>query len=177
MLCEKSTLKGDCTKTNQKGGLYVVDWQSGSLNSYFISKSSVENGWLWHKRLSHLKFKTIIHLVKHQLVKGLPTETLKNEGIYGACQMGKLTKTSFKGKSAEPSTTKILELLQTLKEASRTMLVEAKIGQHYWAEAITTTYYTQNRSSINSQFNKTPYELYKGRKSSLAHLRPFGCPY
>ena len=64
----------------------------------------------------------------------------------------------------------------SLKEAARTMLAEGKVAQKYWAEAVNTAYYTQNRSIINTRFNKTPYEVFKGRKPSLSHLRIFGCP-
>lgn len=41
----------------------------------------------------------------------LPGKTLKKKGICGACQLGKQTKTSFKGKIAEPSTSREIELL------------------------------------------------------------------
>lgn len=56
------------------------------------------------------------------------------------------------------------------------MLVEANIAQSYWAEAISTASYTQNRSGLNLRLNKTPYEIYKGHNLSLTHLCPFGCP-
>ena len=45
---------------------------------------------------------------------------------------------------------------RTLKEAARTMLAEGKVAQKYWAEAVNTACYTQNRSIINARFNKTP---------------------
>ena len=55
------------------------------------------------------------------------------------------------------------------------MLIASKLQQFYWAKAINTACYLINRCTIRTFLNKTPYELLKGRNSSLAHLRPFGC--
>nr|GEY66099.1 copia protein [Tanacetum cinerariifolium] len=41
-------------------------------------------------------------------------------------------------------------------------------------EAIATTCYTQNRSLIHIRYNKTPYELLRGRKPSLKYLYVLG---
>ena len=35
--------------------------------------------------------------------------------------------------------------------------------------------YVINRVSIRSLLSKTPYELYKGRKPNVSHVRSFGC--
>ncbi|GJT07591.1 retrovirus-related pol polyprotein from transposon TNT 1-94 [Tanacetum coccineum] len=43
-----------------------------------------------------------------------------------------------------------------------------------WAEAIATACYTQNRSIIHRQFNKTPYELINDRKPDISFLHVFG---
>ncbi|GKE80493.1 retrovirus-related pol polyprotein from transposon TNT 1-94 [Tanacetum coccineum] len=48
---------------------------------------------------------------------------------------------------------------RTLVEAARTMLIFSRAPLFLWAEAIATACYTQNRSVIHHQFNKTPYEL------------------
>ncbi|GJU80673.1 retrovirus-related pol polyprotein from transposon TNT 1-94 [Tanacetum coccineum] len=42
------------------------------------------------------------------------------------------------------------------------------------AEAIATACYTQNRSIIHRRFDKTPYELIKGRKLDISFLHVFG---
>ncbi|KAI3827986.1 hypothetical protein L1987_02075 [Smallanthus sonchifolius] len=59
----------------RKENLYVIDMNkvtpSGSV-SYFLSKASVDESALWHKRLSHVNVKTINKLVKGNLVRGLP---------------------------------------------------------------------------------------------------------
>ncbi|XP_019159982.1 PREDICTED: uncharacterized protein LOC109156585 [Ipomoea nil] len=51
---------------------------------------------------------------------------------------------------------------RTLKEAARTMIAYSGLPKRFWAEAINTACYTQNRSLINKVHNLTPYELWKG---------------
>nr|GEY36018.1 retrovirus-related Pol polyprotein from transposon TNT 1-94 [Tanacetum cinerariifolium] len=62
----------------------------------------------------------------------------------------------------------------TLVEAARTMLIFSHASLFLWAEAIVTTFYTQNRSIIHRRFNKTPYELIQGRKPDISYLHVFG---
>nr|GEX11886.1 retrovirus-related Pol polyprotein from transposon TNT 1-94 [Tanacetum cinerariifolium] len=59
-------------------------------------------------------------------------------------------------------------------EAARTMLIFSRASLFLWAEAIATACFTQNRSSIHHRFNRTPYELIKGRKPDISFLRVFG---
>nr|GFB85759.1 retrovirus-related Pol polyprotein from transposon TNT 1-94 [Tanacetum cinerariifolium] len=56
---------------------------------------------------------------------------------------------------------------RTLVEAARTMLIFSRAPLFLWAEAMATAYFTQNRSIIHRQFNKTPYELINGRKPDI----------
>nr|GFD08427.1 retrovirus-related Pol polyprotein from transposon TNT 1-94 [Tanacetum cinerariifolium] len=62
---------------------------------------------------------------------------------------------------------------QTLVEAARTMLIFSHASLLLWAEAIATACFTQNRSIIHRQFNKTPYELINERKSDILFLHVF----
>ena len=55
------------------------------------------------------------------------------------------------------------------------MLISSKLPKFYWAEAVNTECYLINRCMIRSVLDKTPYELLKGRKPNLVHLRAFGC--
>ncbi|GJS78467.1 retrovirus-related pol polyprotein from transposon TNT 1-94 [Tanacetum coccineum] len=63
---------------------------------------------------------------------------------------------------------------QTLIEAARTMLIVSKAPLFLWAEAINKAYYTQNRSLIHLQYNKTPYELMQDKKPDLSLFHVFG---
>nr|GEZ30117.1 hypothetical protein [Tanacetum cinerariifolium] len=51
----------------------------------------------------------------------------------------------------------------TLIEAARTMLADAKLSVTFWAEAVNTACYVQNRVLVNKSQNKTPYELFNSR--------------
>jgi len=66
--------------------------------------------WLWHKRLGHANWRLISKLSKLQLVIGLPDIDYQSDALSGACQKGKIVKTSFKYKDIV-STSRPLELL------------------------------------------------------------------
>ncbi|GJX93014.1 putative ribonuclease H-like domain-containing protein [Tanacetum coccineum] len=65
---------------------------------------------------------------------------------------------------------------RTLIEAARTMLADSKLPTTFWAEAVNTACYVQNRVLVIKPHNKTPYELFLSRKPALGFMRPFGCP-
>ncbi|GJX90534.1 putative ribonuclease H-like domain-containing protein, partial [Tanacetum coccineum] len=65
---------------------------------------------------------------------------------------------------------------RTLIEAARTMLAYSKLHTTFWAEAVNTACYVQNRVLVTKPHNKTPYELFLGRKPALGFMRPFKCP-
>nr|GEV43564.1 hypothetical protein [Tanacetum cinerariifolium] len=63
---------------------------------------------------------------------------------------------------------------RTLVEAARTMLSAAKVPLFFWAEAIATSCFTQNRSLIISRHEKTPYHIINDRKPSVKFFHIFG---
>nr|GEW07089.1 putative reverse transcriptase domain-containing protein [Tanacetum cinerariifolium] len=63
-----------------------------------------------------------------------------------------------------------------LIEAARTMLADSLLPIPFWAEAVNTACYVQNRVLVTKPQNKTPYELLHGRTPSIGFMRPFGCP-
>ncbi|GJQ94336.1 retrovirus-related pol polyprotein from transposon TNT 1-94 [Tanacetum coccineum] len=56
------------------------------------------------------------------------------------------------------------------------MLAHSKLPTTFWAEAVNTACYVQNRVLVTKPHNKTPYELFLGRKPALGFMRPFRCP-
>ncbi|GJW22353.1 retrovirus-related pol polyprotein from transposon TNT 1-94 [Tanacetum coccineum] len=54
------------------------------------------------------------------------------------------------------------------------MLSAAKVPLFFWTEAIATTCFTQNRSLVISQHEKTPYHIINGRKPSVKFFHIFG---
>nr|GFA56391.1 ribonuclease H-like domain-containing protein [Tanacetum cinerariifolium] len=63
----------------------------------------------------------------------------------------------------------------TLVEAARTMLSASQLPLFFWAEAIATACYTQNRSIIILTHGKIPYHIINDRKPLIKHLYIFGC--
>ncbi|XP_056695777.1 uncharacterized protein [Spinacia oleracea] len=64
---------------------------------------------------------------------------------------------------------------RTLEDMTRTMLIASGLPKSFWAEALNTACYVLNRVLVRAIKNKTPYELNRGRKPSITHLRIFGC--
>nr|GEW11768.1 retrovirus-related Pol polyprotein from transposon TNT 1-94 [Tanacetum cinerariifolium] len=65
---------------------------------------------------------------------------------------------------------------KTLIEAARTMLADSLLPIPFWAEAVNTACYVQNRVLVTKPHNKTLYELLLGKTPSIGFMRPFGCP-
>nr|GFA15501.1 putative ribonuclease H-like domain-containing protein [Tanacetum cinerariifolium]GFA15525.1 putative ribonuclease H-like domain-containing protein [Tanacetum cinerariifolium] len=235
-----------------------------------VAKASADEYMLWHMRLDHLKFKTMNRLVRHKLVRGLPSKCFENNHSCTACLKGKQHKASCKSKLVN-SVTKPLHTLhmdlfsptsvssishkwyclvvtddfskftrtfflktkdetssilkkfiteienlkdlkvkiircdngrefinkemndfcsqkrikrefsnartpqqngvaekrnRTLIEVARTMLADAKFPVTFWAEAVNTVCYVQNRVLVNKSHNKTLYELFNGTNST-----------
>ncbi|KAJ9560830.1 hypothetical protein OSB04_005990 [Centaurea solstitialis] len=259
--------------------IYIINMNTSTDNFCFVSRASSDTNWLWHKRLSHLNFKTMNQLCINNLVIGLPDFRYTKVCLCSACEKGKQTRASFKSKQIS-SISSPLQLLhmdlfgpvnvqsivgkkytlvivdeysrytwvfflrsksdapekiilfvrkmerldnltvrsirsdhgtefknstletffdqkgisqnfssvrtpqqngvaerrnRTLIEAARSMLSEANLATQFWAEAVNTACYTQNRSLIVKRFRRTPYELFRNRKPSIEHLHIFGC--
>nr|GEZ32794.1 putative ribonuclease H-like domain-containing protein [Tanacetum cinerariifolium] len=63
-----------------------------------VAKASADECILWHRRLGHLNVKTMNKLVRHNLVRGLPTKSFDNDYTCTACLKGKQHKASCKSK-------------------------------------------------------------------------------
>nr|GEV89818.1 hypothetical protein [Tanacetum cinerariifolium] len=75
-----------------------------------VAKAFADECMLWHRRLGHLNFKTMNMLVRHNLVKGLPSKCVENDHTCAACLKGKQHKASCKTKLVN-SVTKPLHTL------------------------------------------------------------------
>ena len=56
------------------------------------------------------------------------------------------------------------------------MLHDQDLPMHLWEEASRTGVYVQNCTSHRVLENKTPKEVFSGKKLEVSHLRIFGCP-
>jgi len=55
------------------------------------------------------------------------------------------------------------------------MLNENGLPKYFWADAVSTACYVLNRVLIRPILKRTLYELFRGTKPNLSHLKVFGC--
>nr|GEU62489.1 hypothetical protein [Tanacetum cinerariifolium] len=150
----------------------------------------------------HLNFYYINLISKKDVVIGLPKLKYVKDQLCSSCEVGKSKQSSFKTKNATRLKGR-LNLLhmdlcgpmrvvsingkkyilngvverrnRALVEAARTMLSASKLSLFFWAEAIATACYTQNRSIITPTHEKMPYHIINDRKPIIKHLHIFGC--
>ncbi|GJS13343.1 putative ribonuclease H-like domain-containing protein [Tanacetum coccineum] len=88
-------------KVPRQNNMYSFDLKnfvpSGGLTCLF-AKATIDESNLWHRRLSHINFKTMNKLVRGNLVRGLPSKFFENDHTCVACQKGKQHKASCKTK-------------------------------------------------------------------------------
>ncbi|GJU92254.1 retrovirus-related pol polyprotein from transposon TNT 1-94, partial [Tanacetum coccineum] len=63
---------------------------------------------------------------------------------------------------------------QTLVKAARIMLIFSKTPEFLWAKGIASACFTQIRSIIHTRYNKTPYEVIRGRKPNIQYFYVLG---
>ena len=63
---------------------------------------------------------------------------------------------------------------RTLLDLVNEMILNAKLPNNLWGEALLTTCYVHNRIP-STKFKVSPYELWKWRKPNLSYLRVWGC--
>ncbi|GKA21955.1 retrovirus-related pol polyprotein from transposon TNT 1-94, partial [Tanacetum coccineum] len=138
-------------KVPRQNHMYSFDLKNvvplGGLTCLF-AKATIDESNLWHRRLCHINFKTMNKL--------------------GIRREFSVARTPQQNGVAERKN-------RTLIEAARTMLADSKLPTTFWAEAVNTACYFQNRVLVIKPHNKTPYELFLGRKPVLNFMRPFGC--
>ncbi|KAJ9535822.1 hypothetical protein OSB04_un001023 [Centaurea solstitialis] len=267
----------------RKDNVYCLDLEDVSSKSSLnclLSKASLSESSLWHRRMCHMNFKNMNKLVKGNLVRGLPTKEFSCDDHCVSCLKGKQHKSTHKSKEVNTISAP-LQLLhmdlfgptnvmsigkksyclvivddysrftwvfflrtkdetsglikpfvlrvenktnlkvkvirsdngtefknadlnlfceskgierqysaprtpqqngvaerrnRTLIEAARTMLVDSKLPVTFWAEAINTACYVQNRVLVVKSKGKTPYELFEKKKPFIGFLVPFGIP-
>nr|GEX91617.1 integrase, catalytic region, zinc finger, CCHC-type, peptidase aspartic, catalytic [Tanacetum cinerariifolium] len=123
--------------------LYSITLQdTTSPNPIFLmAKATSSQAWLWHCRLSHLNFDTINLLSKNNILIGLPKLKFIKDHL---CSSWINYQMSI---ARTPEQNGIVKRQnRTLVEAAWTMLSAAKVPLFFWAEAIATTCFTQNRS-------------------------------
>ncbi|GJV84039.1 retrovirus-related pol polyprotein from transposon TNT 1-94 [Tanacetum coccineum] len=160
----------------RKSTCFVRDLQGNDLLT-----ASPNQAWVMHRRLSHLYFDLHLLTLKERSVNGAYLK-LKNVKINlcSYCEMVKQkrrgtdfeqdTHAYFKEEGIEhqtstprtPEQNGVVERRnRTLVEAARTMLSASKLPLSFWAEAVATACYTQNRSIIISTHDRRAYHIIK----------------
>lgn len=92
--------------TRTKGNVYQL--KGGGFRNFI---SQINKIWLWHRRMGHINFDSLVKINSTDVVRDLPKITKHINAICKECQFGKKTKKSFKTK--EYSTIGPLELVHT----------------------------------------------------------------
>nr|GEV44594.1 ribonuclease H-like domain-containing protein [Tanacetum cinerariifolium] len=112
----------------RENNMYNVDLKnvvpSGDLTCLF-AKATLDESYIWHRRLGHINFKTMNKLVKGNLVRGLPS---KFRGMKRIKREFSVARTPQQNEVAERKN-------RTLIEAARTMLADSLFPIPFWAEA------------------------------------------
>ncbi|GJW58109.1 retrovirus-related pol polyprotein from transposon TNT 1-94 [Tanacetum coccineum] len=120
----------DLLSGSRDTNLYIISLDD-MLNTSLIcllSNASKTKSWLWHCRLSHLKFGTLNKLAKDGLARGIPKLKLKKDYLCSTCALGKRNKSSHQPK-AEYSNKEKLYLLHM--DLYGSMWVESINGKKY----------------------------------------------
>nr|GEU79754.1 hypothetical protein [Tanacetum cinerariifolium] len=171
----------DLLTGDRSSNLYTIALNEIASNSsdYLLPKASSLESWWLHQCLSHLNFTTINNLVKNNLVQVQRVRTnngtkFKNKTL--ATFFDEVEISQQFSAARTPQQNGVVERRnRTLIKAVRTMLTFANLPLFLWAEAIATTYFTQNRSKIHKRFDKTPHELINKRKPNIKFFHVFRC--
>nr|GEX54261.1 ribonuclease H-like domain-containing protein [Tanacetum cinerariifolium] len=192
-------------RTPRQHNMYLIDLNNIVLHkdpTCLVAKASADEDMLWHRRLGHLNFKTINRftwtfflktkdetsgilrkfITEIENLKDLKVKIIRcdNGGEFRNKEMNdfclqKWIKREFSN-ARTPQQNGVAERRnRTLIEASKTMLADAKLPVTFWAEAVNTACYVQNRVLVTKSHNKTPYELFNGRTPAIGFLKPFSC--
>jgi hypothetical protein len=71
-----------------------------------------------------------------------------------------------------------MELLKertgVIQEMARVMIHSRNLAQHFWGEAVNTASHIINRVYLRPETNKTPYEIWRGKKPTVKYFKTFG---
>nr|GEW17605.1 hypothetical protein [Tanacetum cinerariifolium] len=88
-------------RTPRQHNMYIIDLNNIVPHkdlTCLVAKAFTDESMLWHRRLGYLNFKTMNKLVRHHLVRGLPSKCFENDHTCVACLKGKQHKASCKTK-------------------------------------------------------------------------------
>ncbi|GJT46764.1 putative ribonuclease H-like domain-containing protein [Tanacetum coccineum] len=135
-------------KVTRKNNMYSVDMKNivpKESLTCLVAKATLDESMLWHRRLASKDETSGILKSFITQIENLVDKKVK----IIRCDNG----TEFKNR----------------------VMTDSKLPTTFWAEAINTTCYVQNKVLVVKPHNKTLYELFRGRTPSLRFMRPFVC--
>ncbi|KAJ9546541.1 hypothetical protein OSB04_019084 [Centaurea solstitialis] len=164
----------------RQADIYIINMNTSTDNFCFVSRAST---WVFFLRSkSDAPEEIILFVRKMEKLNNLTVRSIRSD--HGTEFKNNTLETFFDQKGISQNFSSVRTPQQngvaerrnrTLIEAARSMLSEANLATQFWAEAVNTACYTQNRSLIVKRFRRTPYELFRNRKPSIKHLHIFGC--
>lgn len=106
-----------------RGNLFYLD-----LSEETCLFAQFDDVWFWHKRSCHVNFENLISISKKKKVRGLLRLKKPDNLMCKQCQLGKMTKCSFKSKTY--TSENILELVHT--DLCGPMGVQSYCGDRYF---------------------------------------------
>nr|GEV91352.1 hypothetical protein [Tanacetum cinerariifolium] len=134
--------QGGC-KITSKGTIKTVNLNNVVPHkdlTCLVAKASADECMLWHMRLVHLNFKTINRLVRHNLVRGLPSKCFDNDHTYAACLKGKQHKASErvkrKGMKLEHRSAKRMKTSEDISKEDLKEMMQLVLVKEVYVEAL-----------------------------------------
>ncbi|VFQ66928.1 unnamed protein product [Cuscuta campestris] len=106
--------------------IYEVMWDDVK-DACLISKADTNLLWLWHKRLSHLNFKTLNKLSKEGLVEGLPKAVYKKESICDSCKKGKQKNGKIKAVQSKKNPQRTIQVIKSTVGRAKIKISQKKL--------------------------------------------------
>ncbi|GKC21382.1 retrovirus-related pol polyprotein from transposon TNT 1-94, partial [Tanacetum coccineum] len=156
--------------------VYIIDMSSFNKesNACFFAKASPSVNWLWHKTLSHLNFKNINTLAKHNLVSGLPSLTFSKDKNCSSCEKGKHHRASFKTKRSFSINKSLHLLYMDLFEPKKSDAVECIMSFIRKMENLNEVRVKELRSDNGAEFKNLKLEEFCDEKGISQN---FSSPY
>ena len=124
------------------------------------------------------KFKEFKALIENHTEKKIKTFRSDNGGEFTSNEFKELCKDSgIKRELSTPYNPQQNGVAErknrTIMEVARDMLHDQDLPMHIWAKATRIVVYVQNRTPHRLLENKTPEEVFSGKKLEVSHLRIF----
>ena len=90
------TLKNDISLEGFRvDNIYKINLDRVDTKTEICLKTTLDESWLWHRRLCHASMHTLRKITRGRLVRGVPSLDFSEDHLCDACQQGKLTRVSF----------------------------------------------------------------------------------